>query len=101
MSSRPCSPYLHPRSSSQVKATSSAVMSLPSDHFRPSFSFHVIDTRSWEKPPFSIVGIWAASAGTRLPTGSYLASGSNVIAPASASLVPADRYGPGRVGACQ
>ncbi len=66
-------------------------MSLPSDHFRPSFSFQVIDIRSWEKPPFLIVGIWAASAGTRLQSGSYLARGSNVIAPASKSLVPPDR----------
>ena len=96
---------VHPVSPStqyrQVNTTSSAVKSLPSDHLSPSFNFHVIDIRSSAKPPFSCVGISAASADTRLPSGSYLAKGSSVTAPASRSLKPPDRYGLGREGACQ
>ena len=96
---------VHPVASSEqyrhVNTTSSDVTSLPSDHFTPSFSFHVIHIRSCENPPFSIVGMSAASAGTILPSGSYLASGSNVIAAASTSFSPADRYGFGTEGACQ
>ena len=48
---------VHPVASSvqycQVKTTSAAVMSLPSDHFSPSFSVHVIVSRSDDTPPFS------------------------------------------------
>ena len=57
----------HPVASSvqycHVNTTSWAVRSLPSDHFRLSLSFHVIDVRSDEMPPFSRVGISAANAG--------------------------------------
>jgi len=43
---------------------------LPSDHSSPSLSVHVIDIRSSETPPFSIVGISTASLGTIVPFGS-------------------------------
>ena len=70
----------------QVKTASSADTTLPSDQLSPSFSFQVIEVRSCETPPFSMVGISAAKAGTRLPFGVYLARGSSVSAPASLSL---------------
>ena len=42
----------------------------------PGFSFHVTDVPSAERPPFSLVGISAASLGLRLPSPSHAASGS-------------------------
>ena len=84
-----------------MKTTSLAVTSLPSDHFTPGRSCHVIDIRSWEIPPLSRVGISDANLGVSFPSGSWLARGSSVIAPASRSLYPSARYGPGREGACQ
>ena len=74
-----------------MNTKSSAVTSLPSDHFNPSFSVQVMDRRSAETPPFPTVGISTANAGTSSPSGPYQASGSSVIAPASRSLNPAER----------
>ena len=75
----------------QVKTTSWAVRSLPSDHLRSSLRFQVIEVRSWEMPRFWRVGMSSARAGTRAPFGSYLAKGSRVMAPASLSLNPPER----------
>ena len=43
-----------------VNTRSADVTSEPSDHLRPSLSFHVIDVRSSETPPFPTVGIFVA-----------------------------------------
>ena len=61
---------------SQLKTQSSAVNGLPSCHFTPCLSFQVTDVPSLARPPFSMVGISAASTGTRLPSASQPASGS-------------------------
>src|SRR5215470_12311323 len=44
----------------QVKTTSSAVKSLPSDHLTPFFSFQVVVVPSFATSPLSIVGISSA-----------------------------------------
>ena len=48
---------------SQLKTASSAVNGLPSCQVTPCFSFHVTDLPSAAMPPFSLVGITAASLG--------------------------------------
>lgn len=50
-----------------VNATSAAVNGLPSDQTTSSRSRQVIDRRSVETPPLSMVGISAANAGTISP----------------------------------
>ena len=75
----------------QVKTASSAVIGLPSDHIRPSFSVQVIDVRSSEMPPFSTVGMLSASQGVIWPSLSKRASGSMTSDALSTSLVPPDR----------
>ena len=96
---------VHPVASSvqycHVKTTSCAVRLLPSDQARSSRSVHVMEVRSSATPPLSSVGMSAARAGTSTPSGSYFASGSSVMAPASRSLNPPERYGLSVEGACQ
>src|SRR5437870_10904906 len=61
---------------SQLKTTSSAVKGLPSCHTTFFFSRQVTDRPSFATCPFSTLGTSVASIGTRLPSGSYDASGS-------------------------
>ena len=49
---------------SPENTTSVAVSGVPSDQITPGFSFQVIEVKSAATPPFSTVGISAASAGT-------------------------------------
>src|SRR5438093_9369626 len=86
----------------KVKATSSAVNALPSDHLTPCFSFHVTEVKSADTPPFATVGISAASAlGIGLASGPQEASGSVTSLAASLSLMPVARWPLRIVGACQ
>ena len=50
--------------------TSAAVNGVPSDHVTPCLSVQVMDLRSAATPPFSTVGMAAASAGTMAPESS-------------------------------
>ena len=51
-------------------ATSAAVSGVPSDQVTPCLRVQVMDLRSAATPPFSTVGIAAASAGTMVPVSS-------------------------------
>ena len=51
-------------------ATSAAVNGVPSDQVTPCLSVQVMERRSAATPPFSTVGISAASAGTMVPLSS-------------------------------
>src|SRR6185369_2893284 len=62
----------------QVKTTSSAVKSLPSDHLMPGLSFQVMLMLSLAIPPLSYDGISAARRATGLPSGPSAASGSMI-----------------------
>ena len=53
---------------SQENLTSSDVTGVPSDHFRPPFSFQVIWVKSALTPPFSTVGTVSTSHGTNAPS---------------------------------
>src|SRR5262249_29708767 len=69
----------------QVKTTSSAVKSLPSDHLIPFFSFHVTLLRSLATPPLSAVGISSARNDTSCPFSFQRPSGSRITVAASKS----------------
>ena len=84
----------------QLKTTSSAVNGLPSCHCTPRLSFQVTDLPSAASPPFSRLGISAASTGKRSPSGSQRASGSWKMREASCSLVPVAKCGLSNVGPC-
>jgi hypothetical protein len=64
------------RMNCQLKTTSSAVKGWPSCQVTPRLSFQVTERPSADRPPFSRVGISAASCGIRLPSKSQPASGS-------------------------
>src|SRR5438105_11329285 len=85
----------------QVKTTSSAVNALPSDHFRPDFSFHVTVLPSAENPPLALVWISVTRLATGLPSAPIEASGSVTSRDASKSFVPCARCEFKIVTACQ
>src|SRR2546423_14874415 len=85
---------------SQLKTMSSAVNGLPSCQTTFFFSFQVTDLPSLPTAPFWIEGISAARIGTRLPSGSNAASGSEKVRHPSRSLVPGPECGMRRVGGC-
>ena len=58
------------RQYSAENTTSAAVNGVPSDHTMSCLSVQVMDFRSAATPPFSTVGISAASAGTIVPESS-------------------------------
>src|SRR6266446_4528431 len=86
---------------SQLNTTSSAVNGRPSCHCTPFLSFQVTDMPSAAIPPFSTSGISAARTGTRFPSGSHAASGSQKIRHPSESLAPTAKWGLSKVGPCQ
>jgi len=88
--------------SEKVKATSSALKGVPSDHLTFWRSFHVTVMRSADTPPLATVGISAARPfASGFASGPYDASGSVTRRAASLSLMPVARCGLRIVGACQ